>query len=549
MHLDPKEITATGSQRPRLRDPRIAAFVILWGALLALAPSHMLRDPGTFWHTVVGEKILSTGRIVDTDPFSFTRQGDEWLAQQWLGECAMALIHRIAGLDGIVLLAATVIAAIFAAVFGRFTRAGIPMAMATFATAVTVGASSYHFIPRPHLATLAGMTLLMLLLLDVEAGRVSPTRLWCLPPLFVVWVNTHGGVLGGLATLVIFALLWLIRPRLLRGRRAETAIADLNSIEPSAADGVPVARPRAPLLGTVVALCTITVLVNPFGPALPRVWLSLMGSSVIPKVIIEHARLAPISPEGGMILLLAAGYFYLLYDVQPRGVRVAWLLPAIWFLLALSRVRHGPIFAILVALAIADMIPHSPACRRWIASMKAFKPLPRRHPGVAPMAVAIAAMFAAALGIQALGWKLPIIGAGRCVATNADWPVDAVALLDKEIADADRPVHVYNDMRFGGYLAYAAPHALSYIDDRCELHHDEGLLRYIELQKHPERLPGEAARYGFDYALIRTGSSVHKYMDRSNDWTLMHTNATATLFKAAPPSSPTVAIAKPQPQR
>lgn len=543
------DLNAPKASRIRLRDPRICAFAIVWIALLALGPSHLLRDPGTFWHTVVGEKILSTGRIVDADPFSFTRNGDEWLAQQWLGECAMALVHRIAGLDGIVLLAATIIAAIVAAIFGRFTRSGMPMAMAVVGTTIAIGASSYHFIPRPHLATLAGMTLLMLLLLDVEAGRVSPTRLWVLPPIFVVWVNTHGGVLGGLATLIIFAILWLIRPRILRGRRTEIATTSGPDQPGSlAGDRVPVAKPRAPLVGTIVGLCTIAMLVNPFGPALPRVWVSLMGSRVIPRVIIEHAHLAPISPEGGMILLLAGVYFYLLNSVRPCGIRVTWLLPAVWFLLALSRVRHGPIFAIVAALSIADMIPHSPACRTWMASMTAFRPLPRRQPRIIPLAVAVVLFFASALGIQALGWKLPIIGAGRCVATNAVWPVDAVALLDREIAGVERPVHVYNEMRFGGYLAYAAPHVQIYIDDRCELHRDEGLLRYIELQKHPERILGEAARYGFDYALIRTGSPVYRYMDSSKDWTLMHKNATASLFKAAPLSSPALAIAKPQPQ-
>jgi len=49
----------------------------------------MLRDPGTLWHTVVGEQVLRTGALPRTDSFSYTCQGQPWLAQQWLGECAM----------------------------------------------------------------------------------------------------------------------------------------------------------------------------------------------------------------------------------------------------------------------------------------------------------------------------------------------------------------------------------------------------------------------------------------------------------------------------
>lgn len=527
------------------------AFAVLWIVLLALAPSHLLRDPGTFWHTVVGERMLSTGRLVTTDPFSFTHQGDEWLAQQWLGECAMAIVYRLSGLDGVVLLAVTIIAAIFATIFGRFMRAGISLPMAVVATVIAIGASSYHFIPRPHLATLAGMTVLMLVLLDVEAGRVSPRRLWILPPMFVVWVNTHGGVLGGLATLIIFAILWLLRPRVLDGR-PPNRVGPANASSDTCCDGgeggpVPFAKPRPSLVGTIVGLCTIAMLVNPFGPDLPRVWVSLMGSSVIPKVIIEHARLSLVSPEGMMILLLAAAYVYTLVGVWSRGVRVAWLLPAIWFLLALSRVRHGPLFAIIASLAIADMIPHHLAYRRLTASMAAFNVIPCRRARAWPFAVAVMLAFSAALGVQAAGWRIPIIGADRCVATNDTWPVEAVALLDKSIAGAKTPAHVFNEMRFGGYLAYAAPDTRFYIDDRCELHRDAGLLRYIELQKHPERIAGEAARYGFDYALIRTGSPVCDYMAASRNWLLMHKDKTATLFRATANSPHSLAIAKPKP--
>ncbi|HPF39456.1 MAG TPA: hypothetical protein P5081_12495 [Phycisphaerae bacterium] len=535
---------SAGRSRPA-PDARLVVFLFLWIALLALGPTRMLQDPGAFWHTVVGERMLTEGHVVSTDSFSFTHEGDEWLAQQWLGECAMALVHRVAGLDGVILLAATIIAAIFTVIFGRFAKSGPPLPMCVVATIIAIGASSYHFIPRPHLATLAGMTLLTLILLDVESGRISQTRLWILPPMFVLWANTHGGVLGGLATLLIFAMAWLLCPRFLRqpsriDRSGASNDADL-------ADTIPFAKPRAPLLATIVGLATISILVNPFGPALPRVWISLMGSSVIPKVIIEHARLAPFSPEGGMILLLAAVYFFLLNNVRRRGLRVAWLLPAIWFPLALSRVRHGPIFAIVTALTVADMLPYAPACRKWLDAIGPLKSAPRRRPGAWPFAVAVIVLFAAALGIQAAGWRIPLIGAGRCAPTNAIWPVKAVAVLDSDLGNASRSAHVFNEMRFGGYLAYAAPAAKIYIDDRCELYRDEGLLRYIELQRRPERIPGEAARYRFDYALVRTGSPVCTFLKTSGAWSLMHSDATATLLKSTAESSASCAIAKHQP--
>ena len=62
--------------------------------------SRLFQDPGTFWHVVTGRLILSTGRFLDTDPYSYTFGGKPWVPYEWLGECAMAGLHDgIGGLD------------------------------------------------------------------------------------------------------------------------------------------------------------------------------------------------------------------------------------------------------------------------------------------------------------------------------------------------------------------------------------------------------------------------------------------------------------------
>src|SRR5438477_11622618 len=61
-------------------------FFALWLLLLVGGRSRLFRDPGTFWHTVVGEQIISTGEFRDTDSFSYTFAGQHWIPHQWLGE-------------------------------------------------------------------------------------------------------------------------------------------------------------------------------------------------------------------------------------------------------------------------------------------------------------------------------------------------------------------------------------------------------------------------------------------------------------------------------
>ena len=89
--------------------PRPSSLLFLAALLILLIAgrSAMLRDPGSFWHVVAGEKMLVAGQVIREDPFSFTRAGWPWVADQWLAECGMAAVHRVAGWDGLLLLTAT----------------------------------------------------------------------------------------------------------------------------------------------------------------------------------------------------------------------------------------------------------------------------------------------------------------------------------------------------------------------------------------------------------------------------------------------------------
>ncbi len=73
--------------------PPTLLFLVLWLILLAGGRSRFFQDSDTFWHTVVGEKVLHDG-FIDTDSFTFTRHGQKWIPNQWLGEVLMALVQE-----------------------------------------------------------------------------------------------------------------------------------------------------------------------------------------------------------------------------------------------------------------------------------------------------------------------------------------------------------------------------------------------------------------------------------------------------------------------
>ena len=55
-----------------------------------------------------------------------------------------------------------------------------------------------------------------------------------------------------------------------------------------------------------------------------------------------------------MILTLAGIYGLVLTRAWPGNRRITWLIPGMWFVLAVSRVRHGPLFAVTAALGVAE---------------------------------------------------------------------------------------------------------------------------------------------------------------------------------------------------
>jgi len=70
-------------------------FMGIWLFFMLGGRSRLFHDPGTFWHTATGHWIFSTGRLIDTDPSSFTFAGKPWVAHEWLGECLMAVLDGI----------------------------------------------------------------------------------------------------------------------------------------------------------------------------------------------------------------------------------------------------------------------------------------------------------------------------------------------------------------------------------------------------------------------------------------------------------------------
>jgi len=412
------------------------------------------------------------------------------------------------------LAAVTVLAGLYAWVAHRLIVAGLHWSLAVAVMTLALAAGSSHFHVRPHLATMLLFGVTFARLTDFESGRISLRRLFWLVPLFALWSNLHGGMLGGLVTLALAVAGWAAA----RAARWESPPRPWRRLLP---------------LSLLVLACGLTAFASPYGWRVPAEWLHIMGQKRLSEVIQEHAPLSPARPEGIFTLLVAAVYVVvLLAACARRRPRVTWLLPLPWLYLGCAHVRHASLFGIAAALAVADMLPEtawveSPA-RRGSDLFDAARGRAARAAGVLPF-VLPAALVLAALALKAGGVAAPVVGAGWA-RLNADVCPREQAELLRGCPDG---TCVFNELNFGGCLIWFAPNVRVFADDRAELYGEEFLLDYDRAARDPARADEFVGRFAYDLALTRNDSGFDACF-RKRGWAVVKSTETATLYRRAP---------------
>ncbi len=414
-------------------------FTVVWLILIIFGRTMLFRDPGTFWHLSVGHGILSSYHLPTTDTFSFTFYGQPWAAHEWLMEVLMAFIYGRFGFDGLLLGTAAALAGLYTWLFSRLRRAGLNLPVATLLLALVLAASSHHFHVRPHILSLIFLGLTFAWLCDFEAGRKNLRSLFWLWPLFIIWTNSHGGVLGGLGILGLAAGGWTLAYLLHKDSHIKT--------------------PKE-LLGLVVLVlgAILTILINPYGAELPRTWLAILGSPVVPQLVQEHAPISQDLLKHWSVLALGALYLATLLGTLPRRPRATWLIPLVWLFLAWSRVRNAPLFALTAAIALAEFYPQV-RWAGWFADRGSA--IFRRLPAASPfpftprsLLLPVAAVLLTAIISTA---SLNLGGRGLSRLDSLHWPLELLPELRQFAQSRPAGAAIMNDMLFGGFLIFYTP--------------------------------------------------------------------------------------------
>ena len=461
----------------------------------------LLGDGDTGWHIRTGEWILAHHAVPTRDLFSFSRPGAPWFAWEWLTDVCYAGLFHAGGLKAITL-AAGVMIGLFGLIVFRYTLwRGANALIALFVTLLAVGASSMHFLARPHLATLLLVPIYFWVL---EADRRKNTRwLWLLIPLTALWTNLHGGFVIALALIGV----------LIAGTALEAWLGR--------APWTSAARYAALLLG-----CSLASLVNPYGWHLHAHIVEYLRAGWI-KNIVQEFQAPTFRSEGQLqfeALLIAGLVVAGLLLHKRRFTEALWIL----FLAhaSLISVRHAPIFATVAGPFIACEI--SDWWRTAAAGMKKSDALRILH----QLGTDLEPGFR-----RASLWPVLFVCVLAFLDAPLHWPRDfpeqmfPTAMIHRHAGLISTRRLLTTD-QWGDYVIYTFyPRQKVFVDGRSDFYGENLADQYLHLLQGAYDWRAIVERYGFDVALLPANWPLASLLKQDPSWRVVDDDHHSVLLR------------------
>lgn len=457
--------------RERLTLERLAAallFVTI-GTVACLMPV----QSDTWWQLRAGQDFWQTGSIPLQDTYTHTADGRFWMNHEWLSE---VLFYGFYGLGGLALLTAVAAAIALAAVAVSWSMMAGPSLLKLALMGGAVSTVSLAWTPRPHVFTLALVTVCVQLL-------VSGRRRW-LPVLFLVWANLHGGFTLGI--LMVGAAVLAALPH-----------------------GGPEVRARVWLLLACLAMTLVTPLSLTFWLELPASLARLQEYQVLEwrQASLTNFTLFPFwLATAALVALVAARWRHLLTSPADRLLTIAALL---LLPLAFGSIRNIPPFLLIALPAITRLLP----ARVTREQVQRVTPLQANaHVAILTAAVVLAA------GLVGTAWATPW--------TRLGWrPVPNEAL--EAVRACAGPL--YNSYDDGGYLIWFAPERKVFIDSRQDPFPVE-LVRQDMQAQFEGRYRAAFAEHGIRCAFLRSGVILARRLE-DDGWTRLYGGPTWSVYE------------------
>lgn len=469
---------------PRWLLPSVSHW--LWLLLLMMLLSQPWRtamvasDGDACMHWRVGEWMLENRQIIRTDVFSYTKFGEPIISKEWLSEIIFAVAGRVAGLFGLAVVAALVIATTFALVHRGLLRAGSDLIVATGVTLLGVWAASTHWLARPHV-----FSFLMIFLWNDALRR---ERLSILPVLTVLWVNLHGGFLAGFLVLGAY---WL------------GAVVDRDWT-------------RLRRLTGIGVLCAVASLLNPSGYKLHLHNIAFLRSHYLTGWLAEYSSSNFHSAGSLGFLAWLALIFLTLTVCRPRVTVTDGLLLISWTYYALYAGRNIPLLVIVTAPILAP-VWSTVLPERWrtlSARLRRINDASKGWPVV--LAASIALMLFAPHSI--------VIPVDR-------WPTKAMEFVQAHPEKFGG--NMFNQYIWGGYLMEVLPEHKTFVDGRTDFFGESLIREFSDTTALRTNWDATLEKYNVQWTLMPSDHRLNLALAAAGSWSCAYTDEIAIIWRKA----------------
>jgi hypothetical protein len=514
-------------------------FVALLGVLVFTALSvRLLGDAGIGWHIRTGQLILRTHSVPRFDSFSSSMSGQPWFAWEWLYDVVVGWLEGAAGLNGVVLFTASVIAATFALTFRMLLQRGTNILVAAMLVLLAASSAMIHFLARPHVLSWLFTVIWFWILESSEQSSIHSAshpsseaprswRLWFLPSLTLGWANVHGGFLVGFALLAIYWIGAVWRPLKHRGDRFDEILAKIR------------AGQRLRMLTWIGVLSAAATFVNPYGYQLHIHIYQYLTNRFLMDRIDEFQSpnfhyVAQKCFAGLLLLTLIACASRRRADKRVSVTDGLILLFAVYSGLYAS--RNIPVSAILLAAIIGPWLSEATdrlGESRWAGVRERYRRLAGFLHRMQSMEFSLRGHLGAVAAILFACWVAAHGGQlGSTVLMNAHFdgkrfPIDATDYLEKQ--EATGPFFIPDD--WGGYLIYRMyPRAKVVVDDRHDMYGEKFLRSYLTTIHIEPGWEDFLQQYPANFVIVPKKSALANLLAETTGWHLTYGDDVALVF-------------------
>ncbi len=482
---------------PSLQD---LIFVIVSYSILRIGTG-LFRDGDPGRHITIGKYILQNHTIQTHDIFSYTMYGQLFTPHEWLAQVAYGAAYLLFGLNGVVLLAALLIAMTVVLIYREILRREIPYLIA-FGLAIWAAAlTSVHWLARPHLFTFLFLALWTPRLIRLTRGESVP--LWQFPLIMLLWANFHGAFIAGFVVWGACLAGWLWDT----WRKSE--------------------KPPPIVLRNLLFVGSASFLVTFINPVGWRLWATSLGYiSNRYMVNLTSEYRSPDFHEFGAwpFLIFIAVALLVLSRAEKKLSTTESLLLAGWTMLGVYSGRNIPLFSIVVIPIFAGYIQPALKKLQLVEKLnKSIADLEHQLRGV----FWSASVFFILSTLLIAGYHLDAAGQGYHF-NSLEFPVGAVDWLESHPQEGN----LFNYFPWGGYLIYRMwPGQLVFIDGQLDFYGETLTQQHQQVINADQGWEDVVRQYKIQWMLVPTNSTIAKVLQKDPTWTILYQDQTSVIYR------------------